>query len=234
MEDNLYRPMRVADMAENDKPREKALAYGVRSLSEAELIAIALGSGIVGKSVIDVSREILASVDNEPARLACMTPHYLASKFKGIGPAKAVQLAAAIELGMRVSSRVSYSKYKQISGGSDVFELMRDKLRVPHEEVWLLVLDHRNRVKDQVCLSRGGIAATVVDIRLLFHAAIERLAAAIILVHNHPSGNLYPSIQDNNLTQRVSRSGELLDLKLIDHVIVTEEGYYSYSENGKL
>ncbi|MCM1110465.1 MAG: DNA repair protein RadC [Clostridium sp.] len=231
---NSETPRRVSDMASDDRPREKALQYGVESLTDTELIAIALGSGIVGKSVIDVSREILASVGDNPALLRRMTLQKLQKQFKGIGPAKAVQLLAAIELGVRVQSRASYESFRPISSSKDIHAIMQANGNKPVEEMWALLLDRRNRLIRREMISRGGTAATVVDMKVIFAHALDHLANGIILVHNHPSGNLRPSPEDDRLTRRAADAAKLLDMRLFDHLIVTEEGYYSYADEGRL
>lgn len=227
--------LRVSDMADSEKPREKAMAQGLKSLTYTELIAIALGSGLPGKSVVELSHEILNYCDNKPARMASLTINELCNEFKGIGPAKAISLLAAIELGMRVHSERAFDGLPVIRSGADVEALMGNKLKfLDHEEFWVLLLDRRNRVRITHRLSSGGTSATVVDLKQLFKMVVLNTLSSIIVIHNHPSGNLRPSADDDNLTRRIKEGGKLLDVRLLDHIIISEEGYYSYTEEGKL
>lgn len=227
--------LKVAEMADDDKPREKAMKLGLKNLSYVELIAIALGSGLPGKSVIELSREILAKCENKPARLATMTVEGLCRQFKGVGPAKAITLLSAIELGMRVGSEQAFDECPAITTSADVVKVIGHRLKfLDHEEFWVLLLDRRNRVRAQQQLSAGGMAATVVDPKLLFRYVLENGASGIIVVHNHPSGNLRPSAEDDRLTRRLKDGAALLDIRMLDHVIIAEGGHYSYMDNGKL
>lgn len=225
---------RVADLDIDDKPREKALKNGIQSLSKAELMAIILGSGIVGKSVIALSQDILRDNDNSLHRLSQMSIDELCTRYKGIGPAKAISLKAAVELGTR-SVEDGQSLPDQIRGGHDIYNLMRQKLQnINYEEFWVLHLSRSNRVIARECVSRGGTAGTVVDTKLILKSAINKLASSLILVHNHPSGTLRPSIEDDNITRRIKEAAKLLDMRLLDHVIIASTGYYSYNDEGRL
>ncbi len=225
---------RVADLDIDDKPREKALKNGIQSLSKAELMAIILGSGIVGKSVIALSQDILRDNDNSLHRLSQMSIDELCTRYKGIGPAKAIGLKAAVELGTR-SVEDGQSLPDQIRGGHDIYNLMRQKLQnINYEEFWVLHLSRSNRVIARECVSRGGTAGTVVDTKLILKSAINKLASSLILVHNHPSGTLRPSIEDDNITRRIKEAAKLLDMRLLDHVIIASTGYYSYNDEGRL
>lgn len=226
---------RVADMSADEKPREKCERFGIKSLSVVELIAITLGSGLPGKSVVDLSREIMQACDNKPARLASMTVSQLCREFKGVGKAKAISLLAAIELGMRVSAEQGFSDCPVIRSSEDVASLMGHRLKfIDHEQFWILLLDRRNHVREVHQLSAGGTAATVVDPKLLFRYALEHGASGIVAVHNHPSGNLQPSAEDDRLTKRLRSGAELLDIRFLDHLIIAEGGFYSYADNGRL
>lgn len=228
------KPLRVADLDLQERPREKALKHGVSSLTDAELLAIILGSGTEGLSVIDLAKTMLAGCGNSVNRLASMTPGQLSARFRGIGPAKAITLLAALQLGMRCTTEV-YRDDPRITSAADVNNLMAGTLRhLPHEECWVLLMTHANRVKDRRLISRGGIAATVVDIRVLMREAISAGASAIILVHNHPSGTSRPSGQDDTLTRRVAAAAATLDIAMLDHVIIAGSSYYSYRDEGKL
>lgn len=225
---------RIADLSNDDKPREKALKHGIRALSNAELIAIIFGGGVPGKSVIDLSKEILNSCNNSLSALAGMSMAEVSKKYHGVGPAKSVALAAAFELGFRCRDERP-EKERVIRSSSDAYDIMRGQLEhLSYEEFWIMILSRSNRVKYTECISSGGTAATLVDIKLMMKIATDKLASALILVHNHPSGNLRPSIEDDRLTKRIKDAAELLDMKVLDHLIITPESYFSYSDEGKL
>ncbi|MDE6802071.1 MAG: DNA repair protein RadC [Muribaculaceae bacterium] len=226
--------LKVADLDDGDKPREKALTSGIGSLSNAELMAIILGSGMPGKSVISLSQEILRDADGRISRIARLSLAEMMKKYRGVGPAKAVSLAAAFELGVRCADDMAICDMA-IGSGADIYKLMRGKLqRLNNEEFWVVHLSRANRVLSQDCISRGGTSATVVDVKLILKSAIDKLSSAIILVHNHPSGNLRPSGQDDNITSRIKKGAELLDIRVLDHIIISPEGYYSYNDEGRL
>ncbi|MBQ7042670.1 MAG: DNA repair protein RadC [Muribaculaceae bacterium] len=238
MSDKLNEPEnrfgRISDLDDSDKPREKALAQGIRSLSNAELLAIVFGSGLPGKSVIQLSQEILGSCNNRLSRLSRMSIHEVVNKYNGIGPAKAISLAAAFELGCRCRDE-EVTDDPMIRQSSDVYNIMRNRLeRLNYEEFWILMLSRSNRVISEERLSQGGTASTVVDIKLLLKSVIDKLASGIILVHNHPSGNCNPSNEDDRLTHRIKEAATLLDIKLFDHIIITPNSYYSYTDNSRL
>lgn len=225
---------RMADLDDGDKPREKALETGISSLSNAELLAIIFGSGLPGKSVITLSQEILRDNDFRLSRLSRMSVHELSAKYQGIGPAKAVSLAAAFELGTRCVQDFQVTDAR-ISGGDSVYALMRQTLeRSEYEQFWVLHLNRANRLVCRECISRGGTASTVVDVKLLMKRAVDRLSSALILVHNHPSGNLRPSTDDDRLTDRIKKAAEILDIRVLDHVIIGPGGYYSYHDEGRI
>lgn len=239
MSDQLKEPEnrfmgRIADLDESDKPREKALSQGIRSLSNAELLAIIFGSGLPGKSVISMSQEILASCDNRLSRLSRMSIHEMKKSFKGVGTAKAISLAAAFELGLRTRDEDA-ALDPQIKNSTDIYNMMRVKLeRLEYEEFWVLYLSRSNRVIYEECMSKGGVSGTVTDIRLILKRAIELLASGIILVHNHPSGNLRPSPDDDRITTKAKEAAKLLDINVLDHLIFTPTSYFSYTDNGRL
>lgn len=225
---------RIADLDENDKPREKAISLGIRSLSNAELLAIIFGSGLPGKSVISMSQEVLASCDNRLSRLSRLSIHEMKKNFKGIGTAKAISLAAAFELGLRARDEDA-SLDPQIKCSTDIYNMMRIKLqRLEYEEFWVLYLSRSNRVMYEECMSKGGVSGTVTDVRLILKRAIELLASGIILVHNHPSGNTRPSPDDDRITAKIKEAASLLDINVLDHLIITPTDYFSYSDNGRL
>jgi DNA repair protein RadC len=239
MSDQLKEPEnrfmgRIADLDEGDKPREKALTQGIRSLSNAELLAIIFGSGLPGKSVISMSQEVLASCNNRLSRLSRMSIHEMKKSFKGIGTAKAISLAAAFELGLRTRDEDA-ALDPQIKCSTDIYNMMRAKLeRLEYEEFWVLYLSRSNRVIYEECMSKGGVSGTVTDIRLILKRAIELLASGIILVHNHPSGNLRPSPDDDRITTKAKEAAKLLDINVLDHLIITPTSYFSYNDNGRL
>lgn len=226
--------VRIADLSEDDKPREKAMRSGIKSLSNAELLAIVFGGGIPGKSVIDLSRDMLASVDNSLAKLAGMSIGQLSRSYKGIGPAKAVGLAAAFELGMRCRDEQARQQIT-VTGPEDAYKYVRGYIEnLDHEEFWILLLNRANRIMGARCISSGGTAATVVDVKMVARTALDNMASAIILSHNHPSGNLNPSGEDDRLTAKIKGAAELLDIRVLDHIIVAGQSFYSYRDHGKL
>ncbi len=225
---------RIADLSEDDRPREKAIRNDIRALSNAELLAIILGGGMKGKSVMDLSREMLAKADNSLDALSRMRVNEMCRNFKGVGPAKAVSLAAAFELGLRCRDEKAKTAC-QVKSSQDAYDYIRGHLeRLDREEFWIITLTRANRITAAECVSRGGLSATIVDIKLLVKMAVDRLASGIIAVHNHPSGNLLPSADDDKLTKRIKDAANLLDMRLLDHLIVGSDGYYSYNDNGKL
>ena len=218
--------MTIKNWEDTDKPREKMMAQGKTALSNAELLAILLGSGSANESAVALSRRILASVGNSLTALGKQTLAQLTA-FKGIGEAKAITILAATEMGRRRAAETPEPQPK-IEAPRHVFTLMQPLIGdLPHEEFWVLYLNSANRVIHKCRLSSGGITHTNVDIRLLFKNALEQGAVSLILVHNHPSGSTTPSKEDIKLTERVRNAGDTLDIKLLDHVIVTEKEYYS-------
>ena len=218
--------MTIKNWADTDKPREKMIAQGKTALSNAELLAILLGSGSADESAVELSRRILASVNNSLTTLGKQSLQQLQA-FKGIGQAKAITILAATEMGRRRVAETPEPQPK-IEVAHNVFALMQPLIgELPHEEFWVLYLNSTNRVIHKARLFSGGITHTTVDVRLLFKTALEQGAIALILVHNHPSGSTTPSKEDIELTQRVKTAGDMLDIKLLDHVIVTEKEYLS-------
>ncbi|MDH5609371.1 MAG: DNA repair protein RadC [Cyclobacteriaceae bacterium] len=223
----------IKKWAEEDRPREKLLLKGKSTLSDAELIGILIGSGTPTRSAVDLSKEILASVSHNLNSLARMSVHDL-KKFKGIGEAKAISIVAALELGRRRKETESLRKPK-ITSSKDVYEQFRSELLdLLHEEFWLLLLRRNNEVIRKSQISKGGISGTVVDPKMIFKAALDESASAIILVHNHPSGNLQPSQADIQLTRKLKSAGEFLELPILDHLIFTNDGYFSFADESLL
>ena len=221
----------IKSWAEDDRPREKLLLKGRHALSDAELIAILIGSGTRDITAVDLSKQILKTYDNKLNNLGRLQIEDL-KKFKGIGEAKAVTILAALELGRRRREEPSHKK-PRITSSKDAYEIIAPQLSdIDHEEFWILLLSRSHQVKDKICISRGGISGTVVDQRLVFKPALEKLASAIILCHNHPSGTLYPSEQDKMLTKKLVASSKLLEIPILDHLIYTDAGYFSFADEG--
>lgn len=228
------KPVLIRDLTDDEKPREKAQKLGIDALTDVELLAILLGTGIQGKSVLDLSRDILRDNDNKLRNIARKTIQELTTKYKGMGPAKATLLVAAMNFGARCQSDMQEVD-PRIASSKDVYHLMRPKLeRLNYEEFWVLHLSRANRVQFFELISRGGLSQTVVDIKLIAKSAIDHLSSGLILVHNHPSGNLSPSPADKTLTQRIIEIARIIDVKVLDHIIVAPTGYYSFADEGIL
>nr|WP_294775746.1 DNA repair protein RadC [uncultured Flavobacterium sp.] len=221
----------IKHWAEDDKPREKLILKGKAALSDAELVAILIGSGSRNESAVALSQRILSSVNNNLNALGKMSLKQLTA-FKGIGEAKAVTITAALELGRRRRAEETVELYK-ITSSKAVFEMMQPIIgELLHEEFWVLFLNNSNKVIYKAQLSKGGITGTVVDVRLIFKMALENNATAIILSHNHPSGKLLASEADKEITKKLKFAGEQLDIKVLDHIIITENGYLSFQDEG--
>ena len=216
-----------------DQPREKLRDKGKASLSDAELVAILIGSGSKNESAVDLSKRILASVDNNLNALGKLSLKQL-MVFKGIGEAKAISIAAALELGRRRGGEALVQKQK-ITSSQSVFHIMQPLLgELPHEEFWIIYLNNSNKIIQKNQLSKGDITGTLVDVRLVLKNALEVGATGLILVHNHPSGTLKPSEADKQLTRKLKLAGESLDIKVLDHVIITEKAYFSFADEAIL
>lgn len=219
--------------AEADRPREKLLQKGRQQLSKAELLAILIGSGSAEESALHLAQRILKAVDENLHELGKCTIAEL-MQFKGIGAAKAVTIAAALELGRR-RELSDVRNRPQVRSSRDGFNAIAPLLMdLPHEEFWMLLLNRANRVLSRVQVSSGGMAGTVVDARIVFRKALEGKACSVILAHNHPSGNLHPSQADIDLTKKLKSAGQLLDITVLDHLIISERGYYSFADEGQL
>lgn len=235
MDGNPFTSVRIQDLGADDKPREKALTHGIRALSDAELLAIIFGGGLPGMSVVDLARSILRDCDNRVDNLARMSMNELMSKYKGVGQAKAVSLAAAFELGRRNRAQAEAGERPAIRSSADVKELMAPLLDgLDYEEFWVLMLSRKNHVMYKRCISQGGTASTVVDVKLLLKRAIDCLADGLVLVHNHPSGTDRPSDDDDRLTARIKEGAKILGIRVLDHVIMARGKFYSYNDNGRL
>jgi DNA repair protein RadC len=229
----LYMSLKITDWAVEDRPREKLAMKGTSSLSDAELLAILISSGTRNKSAVDLGRELLSLVNNNLNSLGKLSIADL-KKIRGIGQARAVIIAAALELGRR-RKLAEIPAARQIKCSKDAAEIFQPVLGdLSHEEFWILYLNRSNKVIEKMKLSHGGISGTVTDVRLVMKRAVECLASGIIVCHNHPSGNTNPSESDNKITRKIREAGNLMDIQLLDHLIVTEKDYYSYSDNGML
>ena len=225
--------LKITDWAVEDRPREKLYQKGTSSLSDAELLAILIGSGTRKRSAVDLGRELLSLVNNNLNSLGKLSISDL-TKIRGIGNARAVTIAAALELGRR-RKLVEVPEVPQIKCSKDVFDLLSPLLSdLTHEEFWILFLNRSNKVINRMKLSQGGISGTVTDVRLVMKKAIENLASGIIVCHNHPSGNLNPSESDTRITQKIKEAGNIMDIQLLDHLIISEKDYYSFADNGLL
>lgn len=223
----MYTP--INQWAEDDRPREKFLLKGKSSLSDSELLAILIGSGSRNESAVQLCQRILAASENNLSTLGKMSIAQLI-QFKGIGEAKAISIAAALELGRRRRAEEAV-EHKKITSSKAVFDIMQPIIgELPHEEFWVLYLNNSNKVIYRGQLSKGGITGTVVDIRLIFKMAFEQNATAIILTHNHPSGKLMASDADLKITKRVKEAGLTLEIQVLDHIIITENGYLSFQD----
>lgn len=228
-----YQALTIKNWAEEDRPREKLMLKGKASLSDAELIAIIIGSGTSSLSAVEVAKQILNEVGNDLNMLAKLSVKEL-MKFKGIGEAKAINIISALELGRRKRDMEITVKLK-ITCSEDAYKIMRPLLSdLLHEEFWVLLLSRNNTVLKKQQISSGGVSGTVADPKLIFKYALEELASGIILVHNHPSGNTKPSQADMSLTQKMKTAGMALEIAVLDHVIFTDTGYFSFADEGIL
>ena len=229
MAENSFFP--ITNWSEDDKPREKLMLKGKSVLSDAELIAILIGSGSRNESAVDLSKKILASVDNNLNALGKVSISQLMN-FKGIGEAKAISIIAALELGRRRRAE-EVVELKKVTSSKVIFEIMQPIIgELPHEEFWIISLNNSNKVISKSQLSKGGITGTLVDVRIVFKTALEMGATALILCHNHPSGTLIPSDADRQITRKLKLAGDSLEIKVLDHLIVTETSYFSFADEG--
>ncbi|MDO7877250.1 DNA repair protein RadC [Hymenobacter sp. ASUV-10] len=223
----------IKSWAEEDRPREKLMAKGRAALSDAELLAILIGSGTTKLSAVDVGMLMLKAVDNDLNELARQSVKQLC-RHPGIGEAKAITVVAALELGRRRKEADAPAKVT-ITCSRDIYNAIRPHLMdLPHEEFWVVILNRANVVMRKIAISQGGVAGTVADPKMIFKEALENLASSLILVHNHPSGNRQPSAADIALTKKLKSAGQFLDLPILDHLIYTDNGYYSFADEGML
>jgi len=223
----------MKDWAPEDRPREKLMLHGETSLSDAELIAILLRTGSGRMDALSIARTLMQQVGHDITKLDALSVKAMA-KLHGIGNVKAITIKAALALGKRRSIARPNEAVK-ISSSKDAYQILQPcMLGLKHEEFWVICLNRANKVIHTSRLNIGGISSTVVDIRRVFQMALEHNASGIIVSHNHPSGGLKPSIEDNQLTQRIKQNGDLMDCRLIDHLIISDFGYHSYADEGQL
>ncbi len=223
----------IKEWDNDDRPREKMLSKGRKSLSNAELIAILLGSGSRAESAVGLSKRILSSVENDLIALGKLSIEEM-MRFKGIGEAKAISIAAAMELGRR-RREAEVTQKRKINSSVDIFEIFQPNMAdLPYEEFWVLLLNRANKIIGKYQISRGGVSGTIADPKIIFNLALTNLASSIILCHNHPSGNIKPSNEDIKLTRKINNGCELLEVKLLDHIIIGEQKYYSFADEGMM
>ena len=221
----------ISKWSQDDRPREKMILKGISTLSDAELIAILIGKGNKQETAVDLAKRILISQENNLNQLGRLSISDL-KKFKGIGSAKAVTIAAALELGRRRNIS-EVLEMKVIKDSQSAFKLMQPVLSdLNHEEFWVVLLNQSNKVIERFMVSKGGITATLVDVRLILKKALEVMATGMIIVHNHPSGKLQPSINDKEITQKIKASAKVMDISLLDHIIVAGTSYFSFADEG--
>lgn len=223
----------IKTWAEEDRPREKLMMKGIQSLSNAELLAILIRTGTKNSTAVDLSKDILNQVKNNLHTLGDLSLHQL-QEIKGIGEAKAISVLAALELGRRRKQAEIEEKTK-IQTSQEVFNYMQPVLEnLSYEEFWILFLNRANRLIDKIRLSHGGIAGTVIDVKLIYKFALEKTASALVLCHNHPSGNTKPSDSDINITKKISDAGKFFDIKVLDHLIISDREYFSFADEGMI
>lgn len=224
----------IKQWAEDDRPREKMLNKGVGALSNAELLAILIGSGTQTETAVDLAKRLLQKYSNDLFELGKLSPNELAKQVKGIGKAKAVAISAALELGKRrrlLLPKQLESIKSSTSVAEEFYPIMSD---LTHEEFWVLLLNKANKQIGKYKISSGGISSTIVDSRIILKYAIENLASNVVLVHNHPSGSLSPSRDDIELTKKIIIGCKALDIIVLDHIIIGQNKYYSFSDEGLL
>lgn len=221
----------IKQLSPDDRPREKLLLKGVAALSDAELLAILIGSGSAEQTAVQLCQSILGAVKGDLNQLALLTVHDL-MKHKGIGEAKAISIVAALEIGRR-RKPANFDQTKAIKSAQDVYQIMKSHFAdKEHEEFYSIALSRANKVKSIDVISIGGVSGTVADGKIIFKKALEKSASAIILCHNHPSGNLKPSQSDIQLTNKMKEFGKFIDLPVLDHLIITNEHYFSFADEG--
>ena len=230
---NMTERLTITQWAEEDRPREKMMMHGASALSNAELLAILIGSGNAEESAVELMRKVLNDYHTNLNELGKASIEDLC-RYKGIGSAKAISILAASELGKRRKEEAIKERVTILSS-KDVYDcfypLMCD---LPTEEFWVLMLNQASKIIDKVKISAGGLSATAVDVRCILREALVKRASAIVLCHNHPSGNIRPSKEDDYLTRHVAQASECMDIRLVDHIILTDGAFYSYSDEGRI
>ncbi|WP_336687275.1 RadC family protein [Chryseobacterium bernardetii] len=225
--------MSLKFLAEDDRPREKFLQKGKNALSDSELLAIIMGSGSREESVLELARKILASVNNNWHQLSLLSVKDL-TKFKGIGEAKAISIITALEIGRRRAGQ-EIQERPVIGNSHDAYSILKNQLSdLRTEEFWAIFLNNSNKVIHTSQLTQGGISQSIVDVRVLFKTALEYFSTGVIIAHNHPSGSMKPSKEDLNITQKIKEAGKVLSIQLLDHIIITQHSYFSFSDAGLL
>ena len=218
----------IKQWAEEDRPREKLVLKGKAALSNAELLGILIGSGTKSLTAIDIAKQILLDNENDLNKIARLGVQEL-KKYSGIGEARAINIVSALELGRRRPDQ--HTKIFKISSSTDAYELMQAELKdLSHEQFWIILLNRANVVIKKHAISNGGVSGTVADPKLIFKAALDHLASSVILIHNHPSGNIKPSEADKRLTKQLVDAGSLLDIAVLDHLIFTDSSYFSFAD----
>ncbi|AMS27900.1 hypothetical protein AEM51_13630 [Bacteroidetes bacterium UKL13-3] len=233
MSEQTPNPFSIKHWAEDDRPREKFLQKGRNSLSDAELIAILISTGTKDESAVDLAKNILAATHNNLNELGKFSVNDL-TKIKGIGPAKAITIIAALELGRRRKDEDRKERQKLLNSKDCYLYIEPFLVDLPHEEFWVVLLNRANKIIGHKRISEGGVSGTVVDFKIILKYALENLACSIVLAHNHPSGNTVPSQADKTLTQKLKEACNLVDILVIDHIIVGDKAYYSFSDDGAL
>lgn len=223
------------EIGKDDKPREKALKQGIRSLTDAELMALLFGTGIRGMSVIEMSQKILDTHDGHLSKVADLEAKEFMKLHKGIGPAKSLMLLGALELGRRAVQDASRMPDRQILSSMLAYEVMAERLKnLDHEEFWALFLNNQAVKISDSRIASGGLTATTVDIRMIMRKALESGCTRMIIYHNHPSGQLRPSSEDDALTRRICEAAKVLQIRVDDHLIISTKGYFSYNDEGRM
>lgn len=226
-----YKNLRIKDWAPEDRPREKLLSKGIKSLTDAELLAILIGSGQKNESAVEVAKKVLNLTQNNLNELGKLSKKDFET-IKGIGEAKAIILISALELGRRRKFSESREKYK-INSSKDAFNFMQPFFEdLSYEEFWVIYMNRSNRITDQIKISQGGVSGTVIDVRIILKHAIEKLASNLIICHNHPSGNLQPSESDKQITNKLKEAAKFHDIQVLDHLIISDNSYYSFADEG--
>lgn len=227
-----YAKLTIKNWSVEDRPREKLLSKGMNSLSDAEIIAILIGSGSTKESAVELSKKILNDHQNNLNDLGRRSVNDLKNRYHGIGEAKAISILAALELGHR-RGRQEFQSRPKIASSRQVFDYFYPiMVDLPHEEFWVLLLNRANKIIHPQRISQGGITGTVIDVRIILKAAIENQATSMILCHNHPSGSTEPSTADIEITKKCSDAGKIMDIPVLDHIIVGEKSYFSMADEG--